>query len=1284
MRKKLWLAALALAFTGAGFGQNFNILTLAGGGAPQNIPAASASLGFVTGVAADGAGNVYMSLQSYSVVVRMDTQGLLTLVAGNGTAGYSGDNGPAARAQLNAPWGIAVDSAGNLYIADSGNNRVRKVSNGVITTVAGNNVAAQLSNPTGVAVDTSGNIYIADANNNVIRKVSNGVTTTVAGTGTAGGNLLTGPATSVQLNAPWGVAVDGSGNLYIADYGNNIIRKVSGGALTSLINVTGPTGIAVDAAGNQYVTSFGGSFVGFLPVSGSPAIVAGNQVAGYAGDGGAATSAELDGPASVALDPSGNLYIADYYNNVVRKVSGGAITTVAGGPLGLVGDNGPATSSQLLNPEDAVADASGNIYIADSLNNRIRKVTNGTITTITGTGLAGYSGDGAATSAQLSDPTGLALDAAGNLYVADTGNNLIRKITGGVITTVVGTFSGGSLLDNVAALSAQLSAPTGLALDAAGNIYIADSGTHRIRKVANGVITTVAGNGVQGYNGDGIAATNAALNYPSDVKLDAAGNLYIADHGNNLVRMVAGGSISSIAGNGVAGYGGDNGPATSAQLNGPSGIAVDSAGNVFIADTNNNLIRRVSGGAITTVAGNGTAAYGGDNGPATSAELNGPLSVSLDAAGRIYVADSSNNLIRGVNFPCDFSLKPASIAATAAGGSFQVAVQTESYCSWAVTGLPDWITYAGAPLVSGPAAATLVVAADLGAARNATISIAGMSVSVTQAACAYTLSPGGQVFTASGGTGSVTITTSPRCAWSATNTNSWVTFPGTTAGAGSGSVAYQVSANLAGRSGTISIAGLPFTIEQQSLFVPGSFVGSMPHIAAQENWTTTFTLVNTTTEASQARLSLFGSDTSPGGDGSPLPLLLNFPQPPPGSSLLAASVDRTLLPGASLLVQTSEQPNLPVATGSVQVNANSPMSGFAIFRRVSDAQEAVVPLETRNAPSYLLVFDNTNGLSLGVAVANISTQAANIGVVIRDDTGAQIATGSIPTIKGSGQTSFMLTGLFPATANRRGTIEFDTPSGGQISVLGIRFGPLAKTLTTVPPLANVGTGGGDFAYLASGGDWKTTIVLVNTGAKPALSHLKFFGRDGSPWSLPISFPQSGGSVSPAVSVDQTLAAGATLLIESTGASTTDPLVTGSAQLATDGNVSGFVIFRHLTNGQEAVVPIESRNASAYLLAFDNTGGTITGVALSSVSAQTSPVSVGVVIRDDTGVQILTDTISVPANGLQAFTLAADAYLATTGIRGTIEFDLPKGEQIGVLGIRLPVSRTLTTLPALVK
>src|SRR5579863_7211705 len=219
MRKIVCSAVLALMFSGAAFSQNYTIQTFAGGGIPHGVVGASASLGSVSGVAIDPAGDVYISLLAYSSVVRMDaTTHLITVVAGTGTPGYGGDNGPAASAQLNMPWGIALDGAGNLYIADSGNNRIRKVSNGVITTVSGGGVGAQLSNPTGVAVDASGNLYIADSGNNVVRKVSGGVTVTVAGTGTAGAAGDGGPATSAQLNSPRDVVADTLGNLYISDF----------------------------------------------------------------------------------------------------------------------------------------------------------------------------------------------------------------------------------------------------------------------------------------------------------------------------------------------------------------------------------------------------------------------------------------------------------------------------------------------------------------------------------------------------------------------------------------------------------------------------------------------------------------------------------------------------------------------------------------------------------------------------------------------------------------------------------------------------------------------------------------------------------------------------------------------------------------------------------------------------------------------------------------------------------------------------------------------------------
>ncbi len=346
-----------------------------------------------------------------------------------------------------------------------------------------------------------------------------------------------------------------------------------------------------------------------------------------------------------------------------------------------------------------------------------------------------------------------------------------------------------------------------------------------------------------------------------------------------------------------------------------------------------------------------------------------------------------------------------------------------------------------------------------------------------------------------------------------------------------------------------------------------------------------------------------------------------------------------------------------------------------------------MPLETRNANSYLLAFDNTNGLALGVAVYNASTQYANIGIVIRDDTGVQIGSaGATIPLLGNGHTAFVLSSQYPVTANLRGTIEFDTPAGGQISVLGIRTTPNGSnnTLTTIPALANVGTSGGSVAHIATGNGWQTTFVLVNAGTSAAQVNLGFFADSGAPLSLPLSFPQpGGGATTVAPVVNHLLPAGATLIVESV-APPSDPAPTiGSAQLTTTGNVGGFVIFRYNPNGQEAVAPIETRHTNAYLLAFDGTNGTATGIAINSVSNQT--VNIPVVVRDDTGAQIAADTISLAANGHLAFTLAADRYPVAANIRGTIEFDTPANAQIGALGIRMPAgAHTFTTLPALAR
>lgn len=329
--------------------------------------------------------------------------------------------------------------------------------------------------------------------------------------------------------------------------------------------------------------------------------VAGTGTEGFRGDGGPATSAELTWPSSVAVDGAGNVFLADYKNNRVRKVdTRGIITTVAGtGAAGFGGDDGPATNAQLNRPIGVTVDGIGNLFIADSDNHRIRKVnTSGIITTIAGLGGAGFSGDGGpATSARLNSPFGAAVDGEDNLWIVDYSNHRIRKVdTNGIITTVAGTGSFGFNGDGIPATNAQLWAPFGVAVDRAGNLFIADRNNHRIRKVdTKGIIATVAGTGIRGFGGDDGPATSARLFEPFGVAVDEAGNLFIADLRNQRIREVdTNGIITTLAGNGVAGFSGDDGPATNAQLNRPVSLVVDGAGSLFIADQFNHRIREVS------------------------------------------------------------------------------------------------------------------------------------------------------------------------------------------------------------------------------------------------------------------------------------------------------------------------------------------------------------------------------------------------------------------------------------------------------------------------------------------------------------------------------------------------------------------------------------------------------------------------------------------------------------------------------------------------------------------
>ena len=439
--------------------------------------------------------------------------------------------------------------------------------------------------------------------------------------------------------------------------------------------------------------------------------------------------------------------------------------------------------------------------------------------------------------------------------------------------------------------------------------------------------------------------------------------------------------------------------------------------------------------------------------------------------------------------------------------------------------------------------------------------------------------------------------------------------------------------------------------------------GAMAHLAVAGNWQTTFTLVNKEASTSQVNLNLFGEDGN----------LLSLPPSVPQSwfSNSAPTDGLSIASHASLILDNSGLSSQPVQVGSAQLLAKGNVGGFAIFKDDLSGQEAAAALETRDAASYTLAFDNTNGVALGVALQNVLPSPANVPVILRDDTGAQIGSDTI-ALAGLGHASFVLAAQYPVAANKRGTIEFDTPPGGRIGALGLRF-TAAGTLTAVPVLANVSDVGGSVAHFAAGGGWKTTIVLVNTAASSASAHLQFLDDNGSPLPLPLSFPQTGEG-SPASRVDRTIAANASLVIESPGP---DPIQTGSMQLTADGPVGGYVILGYVPTGQEAIAPFESSGANAYVIPFDHTGGIATGTAISNVSAVA--INVPVILRDDAGNQIGTGSIPLPANGHTAFVLGSQ-FPATANIRGTVEFATPAGAEINVLGIRATPALTFTALP----
>ena len=617
-----------------------------------------------------------------------ETYTISTLSGANSTLdGYSGDGGLAVQARLNRPSGLATGPRNSLYVSDTWNQVIRAIDSfGRITTVAGNGTQgfggdggpatrAKLLFPTGIAFDSDGNLYVADSQNNRIRRVNqNGIIETFAGTGERGYSGNGGPAINANLSWPDGLAFDRNGVLYFTENLNNTIRKIApDGVIDKVAGTPGqrgalysPRGITFDASGALYVADRNHDRVVRVNGDSTIATVAGdgiNHGVPGTGDGGRATAASIPYPMALAFDPFGNLIIAS--ERIRRVDKSGIVTTLLGAdPLKPVKEDNDPLHVQLGSPGDMAYAADGTLYVADTYRNRILRLDrDGKLSVVAGlSSVPDEVEGGPAESARHNNPRGVAVSNSGDVFVADTGMNRICRITpDGRFYRVAGKgkpilrMDGGGPApqlsgDGGPATIADLDMPSGVAADAKGHIYISDSYNHRVRRVdPDGIIQTIAGTGENGFGGDGGPATAAKLSYPTGVAVDLRGNVYIADSQNDRVRRVTpDGRIDTVLGGGEHGDSGD-GPALSTKLNFPHGVAVDRQDNIYVADTGNDRIRKLSqDGIVRNIAGTGKQEFVGDGGPAVKAGLGAPDSVAIDAQGNIYIADRANWRVRKI------------------------------------------------------------------------------------------------------------------------------------------------------------------------------------------------------------------------------------------------------------------------------------------------------------------------------------------------------------------------------------------------------------------------------------------------------------------------------------------------------------------------------------------------------------------------------------------------------------------------------------------------------------
>jgi sugar lactone lactonase YvrE len=1088
-------------------------------------------------VISDHAGGFYVACSFQNRVYRVASNGILTVIAGTGSPGFDGDGGPAISARIENPTGLAVDSSGNLFIADDKNNRIRKVTlGGIINTIAGGGpdvtdggpaTSASLSDPRGVAVDRSGNVLIADAGHARIRSVTpDGVIHTIAGTGLSGFSGDGGPATSARIS-PANLVVDPNGNIVIADSGNFRIRKIT---TDGVINT-----------------------------------VAGTGIAGVSADGIPATASWLAYPYGVAVDRAGNIFIAETGAFRIRKVTpAGTITTVAGtGCCGSGGDGGPATAAQLagdglmgvLGPWGVDVDDAGNLFIADTGSNRVRKVTpDGVINTAAGNGVlecCGFSGEGVlATSAQLRFPTTLALDTLGNLLFADAGNSRIRKVTpAGIISTVAGTgismgastpsgFSG----DGGPAVNAELGNGLGVAADSFGNVYIADSSNQRVRKVTpDGVIRTIAGNGYAGFSGDGADPLSAQLNFPSGVAADAIGNVFVADSNNNRIRKISGGRISTVAGPGADGFDGDGGPATAARLSRPTNlflddfgnlfilegyrvrkvtpdgmistvgafgnwtaVALDHTGNLFLAEGESNRVQKVTpDGSMSIVAGGGTDLREGV--PATSAQLFRPFGVAIDRTGNLFIADSQNNRIRKVTFTqqAAFSMvdrggvslqSSGTLPSTVAGyASVQPADGSTTPAGLAIFGSrQNGVLVSEASVPASALIPSGRIYAEINGPVNTGLAIANPNSQPATVSFYFTDSRG------TFGNGSVTIPANGQIAKFLNETpfNGPSPLSGTFTFNSSIPVAVVALRGLTNERSEFLITTLPVA-DLNPTATGGALTFS--HIADGGGWTTQIILVNPTDTTLTGTLQFVDQ----GGQGVTL------------SGQANATLAYSLAPRTPQKFQTAGTGSA-IQAGSVRLiaDANTTLpSGVAVFSyrnngiTVTEAGVSAMAAGT----AFRLYAESSESIRTGIAVANNAAQTATATLELSRLDGSSTGLTATMTVPGNGQRAVFLDemlALASLPAPFRGILRVSSSSS--ISVVGLRVRDNERhdvLITTTPPFNETAAPVRTplyFPHIADSGGFTTQFILFSSRpGQVASGTLSLFNQAGGAWNASL-------------------------------------------------------------------------------------------------------------------------------------------------------------------------------------